>query len=382
MFAEDIDSWNSWLVPWLNLIPQLPLAALDRATTFMGGCLTIGSPMLAGYNLARTAIHTRWINTVFKELLVTVQSSTSHRRTELQQSITSLRIFLIESQHTALSVTMVPIPVLASILSDVRYHEYWKILEKNVSKSKTSQAPSLKWQWSVAVVAQIFCILAFFISGNDENLLLVGLAINSLWSYLLPLVWGWVVVGTHQSTDSMSKALKDTREYFEERGEVELIPSVFNDMSYTSRILKSGTDEENSAEGESIGQSAPSNHRYSSATGWMNVAGAPFSFARFSTHMRVVEKVRAALWLAVDLASPARERQTSDATLVKHLDLEKGAPDLVDETPVLERDTLVTGFGIPDSQPVGTSSRFLIATVVGLVLAWSSTGSAILIAYM
>ncbi|KAF7355978.1 Pleiotropic drug resistance ABC transporter protein [Mycena venus] len=58
----------TWLLPWLALIAQLPFEASDIWTNILSGFLCIGSPALATYSLALTAFNRWYITDRFKKL--------------------------------------------------------------------------------------------------------------------------------------------------------------------------------------------------------------------------------------------------------------------------------------------------------------------------
>ena len=51
-------------------------------------------------------------------------------------------------------------------------------------------------------------IIDFFTSPADETTVSVGLGINSLWIWMIPVTFGWVKVGTQTSALSIKAALK------------------------------------------------------------------------------------------------------------------------------------------------------------------------------
>ncbi|KIJ98389.1 hypothetical protein K443DRAFT_9204 [Laccaria amethystina LaAM-08-1] len=53
--------FSSWLLPWLALVSQLPFGSNDKLDNLDSVLLAIGSPALAAYSLALTALNGRWI---------------------------------------------------------------------------------------------------------------------------------------------------------------------------------------------------------------------------------------------------------------------------------------------------------------------------------
>lgn len=57
------------------------------------------------------------------------------------------------------------------------------------------------------VVAQIFSIIDYFTSTTDEMTITVGLALNGLWIWMIPVIPGLVFVATQTSAGSVKAAI-------------------------------------------------------------------------------------------------------------------------------------------------------------------------------
>jgi hypothetical protein len=80
--------FNTWMLPWLALISQLPFGTGDRIENLTSALLAVGSPTLAAYSLALTALNCRWVARCFSEADITHPNSKHafHIMRNLQQA--------------------------------------------------------------------------------------------------------------------------------------------------------------------------------------------------------------------------------------------------------------------------------------------------------
>lgn len=77
------------------------------------------------------------------------------------------------------------------------------------SRKRKGSGPTLCTLKSVGCVcvSQLLAIVDFFTSASFNTSIGIGLAINSLWSWMIPVVLGWVYVGTQTSAGSIKTAV-------------------------------------------------------------------------------------------------------------------------------------------------------------------------------
>ena len=179
----------------LNLDPRLPL---DRVDNLVSVFVAIGSPALAGYSLAITRLNSRWLSRQFiylhfpnKDHILLAVSALQHIPFRIETSGSLLPSLIVLPQN----------------------HRYWKVL--GIAAKRTRQ-------WSIPMAMNIIWVLvAFGLTIVDsfvdfDNFVTIpgdaGYSIAAVWTYLLPLVVGWLHVGCQPDSDHLRSALDDAHE--------------------------------------------------------------------------------------------------------------------------------------------------------------------------
>ena len=197
----------SWLLPWLALNAQLPFATKDKMINFMALLLAVGSPSLITYSLALTIFNARWINRTFRH--VKEINATLHRPLQLK-AIKAARAILIETQHIPIHVYNGRRREIAQLVVHPQNWNWWCSLRDTILLTKRTWTYSLYAQVGFVCVSQLLAITVFFTSASSDSSIGIGLAINSLWLWMIPVVLGWVYVGTQTDSNSIKAALIDT----------------------------------------------------------------------------------------------------------------------------------------------------------------------------
>ena len=197
----------SWLLPWLALTAQLPFATKDKTTNFMALLLAVGSPSLISYSLALTIFNARWINRTFRQIKEI--NATLHRPLQLK-AIKAARAILIETQHVPIHVYNGRRREIAQLVVHPQNWNWWCSLRDTILLTKRKWTYSLYAQVGFVCVSQVLAITVFFTSASSDSSIGIGLAINSLWLWMIPVVLGWVYVGTQTDSNSIKAALKAT----------------------------------------------------------------------------------------------------------------------------------------------------------------------------
>jgi hypothetical protein len=157
--------------------------------------LSVGSPALAGYSLAITSLNRRWLAREFTDrvgypnadVVPTVLSALQH-----------IPIRLVE--YGALLPSLIVLP---------QNDQWWTLMSKMANKTR---------QWNMPAAMNIFwvslaCLLTIIDSFADFGGTPVpgdtGYAIVAVWSYLLPLVVGWLNVGSQPEANHLRFALEE-----------------------------------------------------------------------------------------------------------------------------------------------------------------------------
>ena len=160
--------------------------------------MAIGSPALAGYSLAITRLNSRWLSRQFIYLHFP-------NKDHIPLAVSAL-------QHIPFKID-VSGPLLPSLIVLPQNNQYWKVL--GIAAKRTRQ-------WSIPVAMNIAWVLVAFLFTIVDSLVDfghfitipgdAGYSIAAVWTYLLPLVVGWLHVGCQPDSDHLRSALDDAQE--------------------------------------------------------------------------------------------------------------------------------------------------------------------------
>lgn len=200
--------FSTWLLPWLALTAQLPFETRNRAKNFQSLYLSIGCPLLIIYSLTLTILAAREVNREFRQIK---EDAKNLQLTEVQEKqlkiVENARIILIESQNVPLQIVNGPEREIAQLVVNPKNASWWSQVAQEILKTKREWTYSLIAQLAMVVVAQVFSIIDYFTSTADDTTITVGLALNSLWIWMIPVTLGWVFVGTQTSAGSIKAAI-------------------------------------------------------------------------------------------------------------------------------------------------------------------------------
>ena len=160
--------------------------------------MTVGSPALAGYSLAITRLNSRWLTRQFSNLNFPNKDKIPFAISTLQHIP-----FTIETSGS----------LLPSLIVLPQNDRYWKLLEGAAKRTR---------QWSIPMAMNIVWVLiAFFLTIVDslvdfDNFINLpgdaGYSVTAAWTYLLPLVVGWLYVGCQTDAGHLRDALNDAHD--------------------------------------------------------------------------------------------------------------------------------------------------------------------------
>lgn len=170
--------FSSWLLPWLALVSQLPFGANDKIDNLVAMLLTVGSPVLAAYSLALTLLNGRWVTRLFAP------------HTHVPKANNALRI-LSSLQQSPLIINKED-SLLVSLVFLNENELWWAELDAWLDYTHTwsiSAVTSISW----VVIAYLFTLIDSF-SDITNAINANGQGVGSLWTWLLPIVAGWLQV--------------------------------------------------------------------------------------------------------------------------------------------------------------------------------------------
>lgn len=152
--------------------------------------MTIGSPALAAYSLQITHLNARWLGKAFKDLEYPNSGAIS----------TVVSAF----QHVPIRISSNPAGLLPSLIILPQNDDYWELLLKGVEKTRRWSIPLvMNFVWVVFAVL-LTIIDSFHLSQPSND---VGYAIVAAWTYLLPLIMGWLHVGSQPEPNHLRDCL-------------------------------------------------------------------------------------------------------------------------------------------------------------------------------
>ena len=160
--------------------------------------MAIGSPALAGYSLAITRLNSRWLSRQFIYLHFP-------NKDHIPLAVSAL-------QHIPFKID-VSGSLLPSLIVLPQNDRYWRVL--GIAAKRTRQ-------WTIPVAMNIVWVLVALLLTIVDSLVDfdhfitvpgdAGYSIAAVWTYLLPLVVGWLHVGCQPDSDHLRSALDDAHE--------------------------------------------------------------------------------------------------------------------------------------------------------------------------
>ena len=194
---------SSWILPWLALTAQLPFETKDKTSNFIALLLALGSPALVTYSLALTILNARRINEKFRQIKDDSQTLNHPLQTK---AIKAARFLLIEMQHVPIQIYNGRRREISQLIVHPDNWAWWCSLRQKLLITKRKWTYSLYAQVGWVCISQLLAIIDFF----TDTSIGIGLAINSLWLWMIPIVLGWVYVGNQNSAGSIKAAITDT----------------------------------------------------------------------------------------------------------------------------------------------------------------------------
>ncbi|KAL1839921.1 hypothetical protein VTJ49DRAFT_1009 [Mycothermus thermophilus] len=209
MQAFDYDMFLSrstnYFLPWLALTAQLPYASGDPIPDIMSFFTALGSPMLLTFSLMMTILNQRWLHRRFR------QFKSQFPQSRLLDRVRSASKLLEAAQQVPLRLRHGDGWLASLILldDDEKWEKWWADLKRNLRSTRRKLTVSLVAQMLAAIAAWILTVIGWLGSamGNADE----GLSVSSsmLWTWLVPVILGWITVGTQNSPRDIRENLSD-----------------------------------------------------------------------------------------------------------------------------------------------------------------------------
>ena len=131
------------------------------------------------------------------------------RRDSHINAIRAARAILVELQHIPIGVRNGTRREIAQLVARPENWTWWCGLRRGIRNTKREWTYSLYAQVGFVCVCQLLAIISFFTSLSIDwsTSIGIGLAINCLWLWMIPVVLGWVYVGSQTSAGSVKATL-------------------------------------------------------------------------------------------------------------------------------------------------------------------------------
>ncbi|KAI8934473.1 hypothetical protein NX059_008175 [Plenodomus lindquistii] len=374
---------TNYLLPWLGLTAQLPYETGSIAGNFESFCLAVGSPMLSTFSLMSTAL-----NAYSTSMTFAAKFGPDKTTWPLEEAIESAKDFLCGSQQSPIRIREIQFRQLFSE-DPQRLRDQWQPLGQRLRSTRRQYTFSLFAQTFFAVVAWILTIIGSYVTSLGQHSEALLLSSGTLWTWLVPIVLGWMAVGVQSREDTVADAIQGERTH----GEAAL-PTV---LEASSGFIHSPTELHDALWGKVQGDEA--------------CQGPVYNYARILTFPKLRDRIVCEFEMKLaypqvhgspmDVSEPVR--QSLPSVQVNHDSAHASGRDSPSphsqavstgmQEPVRTNTTLLesnspNNHDMPymEWEEVRSSSdwkvNFMIANTIAVFLQWGITGSAIVISYL
>ena len=207
-WAAFSQSFGTWFLPWIALAFQIPFGAecmwyFDSSPPFrkpiryspdpledvLNFFMTIGSPALAAYSLQITHLNAGWLSKAFLDL----------EYPNSREMATVISAF----QHVPIHISSTG-GLLPSLVVLPQNDAYWELLLKGVKKTRRWSIPLIAGFIWVAFATLLTIVDSFYTTPTPDP----GYSIVATWVYLLPLIVGWLHVGSQPEANHLRECLE------------------------------------------------------------------------------------------------------------------------------------------------------------------------------
>ncbi|PSN75195.1 hypothetical protein BS50DRAFT_34271 [Corynespora cassiicola Philippines] len=388
-------SFTNFLLPWIALTAQLPYETSTPWDNLLSLCLSVGSPALITYSLTLTIMNRYSLRTPWRDLYQKAQSRAVHDRySDLSVRIQSIQYLLQEAQQVPLRASQER-GWLSSLMVSPKNRDWWKNLQKRLKRTRRGVTFSLIAQILAAAIAWLFSIATAFQDSRGDRIVAHQLSSSSLWLWLVPVIWGWVAVGTQNAPDSIDEALKADGAHRAKETPIAQGEPLTVKGDQKGIVVRSGLALQPHRTQTNQGAFEVPPLRHLKLPKWLGGdiigdekrEGPIFNYARVFTWWQLAHQVESALSTAVDavyrgeaclpLQSPAQSQKwvqsrreeniAGDAyTTAQYCGLNHGK---------------ILAYPAWKTIPADVWKRIFSASVAAMTVQWGTTGSALLIAY-
>ena len=205
-FAAFSGSLTNWLLPWIALIAQLPFQTDGPFNDLLSILIAVGSPGLITYSLALTIFNRSRIAEKLRILKEDANNSiVKHVYHRMIIRLDLVRFVLQETQQTPTRAWEGSGWLSSLIILDDN-QVWWESVKRSLTHTRRGVTTSLVAQVLFAIVAWLMTIIAAFDELGDPTTAL-SISSSSIWLWMIPVITGFVAVGTQAEKDTVADAL-------------------------------------------------------------------------------------------------------------------------------------------------------------------------------
>jgi hypothetical protein len=340
--------------------------------------LTIGSPAFAAYSLQITYLNTRWLFKAFLDIKF--------------PNAETIPMVISAFHHVPIRILSNPtLPQLPSLIVLPQNDGYWNILLRGVKKIRRWSIPLImNFVW--VIVATLLTIVGSLTSVPPGD---IGYGTVAIWLFLLPLIIGWLHVGSEPEPNHLRECLETANDAaWVAQTNQDPVLAQDDDRHPGSAIDFAKADEVPYARQDELKTSPIFN--YSRAFSWPQNAEILLALVKTAA-LNAEQKIavgssggrRDSGWVKGEDREMARENRVGNADQVIRYctevplsqEQEPGKPITTIESPQLPELHNEMGVPTPSRWATGVWGRVALATALALGLQWGTTGGAIIIHY-
>ncbi|KAE9570665.1 hypothetical protein CGMCC3_g13256 [Colletotrichum fructicola] len=267
---------TSYLLPWLALTAQLPYETGGIDSDILSVCVGLGSPMLMTISLMITILNKTWIHKAFRSLKSRHRVYLREDRGKMSERADAAVVIAEVAQQAPTRLKQTEQSLAREVFLD-KHERWWKQARDYLESTRRGVTLSLVAQMSVAIIAWIFTAVGSLQTkvGNTEEALI--LSSGSLWIWLVPVIWGWILVGTQNKAETMQTALDD------ETGPDGYQPGIEVAGDFLADPPSSSVNAQDSVNGNEDSRRTPPNLWIFNVAGFQKQEGPAFNYARTLT---------------------------------------------------------------------------------------------------
>ena len=338
--------FSTWLLPWFALASQLPYGGRFNRDNLLAVALTLGSPTLAGYSLALTALNIHWIARRFDGLAYPNSRCAAYILASLQYM--PIQVTTDDGLLSSLVVLPQNDPWWEQVADRLNYAMPWTL-------TVTFNMLWVLIPYSLTITTSI----TDFITSEQGTGPLIGQNVGAAWFWMIALVAGWQWVSPKCNFNQVDFIVKHANEIAYVAAPNGILSA--RDVSTQRAICLQG--------------------RYQGSLLSAQERSPPiFNYARFLSWVQAVEDVRAVFY-------QASKKAAAHVAVQPDLDWVGGGSARIDPAnrtgsmEQIEEYCRVPGYVRRSRWGPDVGSRIFVASLAGLALQWLTAGAAIVVVW-